>query len=87
MVSWQLGEYEGEAGEDSVKSFCDIVFSIVHGDFCTYSIIDENKEHRIGRVRLTTPFGEYTPAAREVVSLELIQDVVRKYYESEEKPK
>lgn len=50
-------------------------------DFRTYSVINENKKYLTDRVRLTTPYGEYTPTAREVVSLELIETIVREYYE------
>lgn len=56
--------------------------NLPNGDFRTYSIIDEKKEHLTDRVRLMTPFGEYTPTAREVVSLDLIREVVREYYEN-----
>lgn len=56
--------------------------NLPNGDIRTYSIIDRKKEHQTERVRLITPFGEYTPTAREVITLELIQDIVWKYYEN-----
>lgn len=60
----------------------EIRVNLPNGDFRTYSVIDRKKEHLTGRICLTTPFGEYTPPEREVVSLELIQNVVRQYYEN-----
>lgn len=51
------------------------------GDFHTYSIIDKDKEQLTKRIRLTTPYGQFTPTEREVVSLELVKTVARAYYE------
>lgn len=52
------------------------------GDFRTYSVIDRNKEMLAERVLLDTPYGQFTPAEREVLSLEMIKTVVRRYYEN-----
>lgn len=52
-------------------------------DFRTYSIIDRSKEHLTGRIRFQTPYGEFTPEEREVVSLEILRTVVREYYANE----
>lgn len=60
----------------------EIRINLEDGDFRTFSIIDKDKEHLVERVKLTTPYGQYTPTQREVVSLELIKSVVRKYYEN-----
>jgi len=56
--------------------------NLVDGDFRTYSIIDKDRESLVDRIKLKTPYGEFTPTQREVVSLELIKSVVRKYYEN-----
>ena len=59
----------------------EVRFNLPDGDFRTYSIIDQDKEHLTQRIQLTTPYGRYTPTEREVVSLELVKMVARKYYE------
>ena len=46
-----------------------------------YSIIDKEKEQQMERIRLSTPYGQFTPTEREVVSLGLVQTVVKAYYE------
>ncbi len=51
------------------------------GDFRTYSIIGRDREHLTRRIQLTTPYGKFTPAEREVVSLETVKMVARAYYE------
>ncbi len=50
------------------------------GDFHTYSIIDKNKKNLTNRIVLSTPYGQYTPLERDVVSLEQIKETVEKYY-------
>lgn len=60
----------------------EIRVNLENGDFRTYSVIDKDKEHMVERIKLITPYGQYTPTRREVVSLELIKAVVRKYYEN-----
>nr|MDE7479182.1 hypothetical protein [Lachnospiraceae bacterium] len=51
-----------------------------NGDFRTYSVINKEKELLTKRVKLQTPYGEFTPQEREIVSLERIRSVVREYY-------
>lgn len=60
----------------------EIRINLEDGDFRTFSIIDKDKENLVDGVKLTTPYGQYTPTQREVVSLELIKSVVREYYEN-----
>lgn len=55
--------------------------NLADGDFRTYSIINKDKEQRMERIQLTTPYGQFTPTEREVISLELVKTVVKKYYE------
>lgn len=55
--------------------------NLPNGDFQTYSIIDKEKEQQMERIRLSTPYGQFTPTEREVVPLGLVQTVVRAYYE------
>ncbi|MDE6619566.1 MAG: hypothetical protein K2K74_03570 [Lachnospiraceae bacterium] len=54
--------------------------NLPNGDFRTYSVIDKAKKHLTNRVRLQTPYGEFTPQERDVVPLALIRTVVREYY-------
>lgn len=51
-------------------------------DFRVYSIIDKAKEDLTERVRISTPYGNFTPTDREVVSLEIIRNTVKSYYEN-----
>ena len=60
---------------------CEVRVNLPDGDFHTYSVIDKAKEQQTRRVQLTTPYGQFTPAEREVVSLEVVNMVVRAYYE------
>ena len=60
---------------------CEVRVNLPDGDFHTYSVIDKAKEQLTRRVQLTTPYGQFTPAEREVVSLEVVNMVVRAYYE------
>ena len=60
----------------------EIRINLKDNDFRTYSVINKDKEYLTERISLTTPYGQFTPTAREVVSLELIKTVVRKYYEN-----
>lgn len=55
---------------------------IENDDFRFFSIIDKQKEHLTQRVELVTPYGKFTPSNREIVSLEMIRYVVKKYYEN-----
>lgn len=52
------------------------------GDFRTHQIINKEKEHLTQRIKFRTPYGEYTPQERMIVSLATIRMVVRKYYEN-----
>lgn len=52
------------------------------GDYHTYALIDPEKMQQTERISLTTPYGQFTPTGREVLSLELLKKVVRKYYEN-----
>lgn len=60
----------------------EIRINLQKGDFRTYSIIDGNKEQLVNRVRLITPYGQFTPTEREVISFEMVKKVVKKYYEN-----
>jgi len=59
----------------------EVRINLENGDFRTYAMIDENKEQLLERVSLTTPFGDFTPTIREIISLERIRENVKKYYE------
>ena len=52
------------------------------GDYHTYSFVDPEKMQREERISLVTPYGRFTPTRREVLTLELLQSVVLKYYEN-----
>lgn len=52
------------------------------GDYHTYSFVDPEKMQRTERISLETPYGRFTPTGREVLTLELLRDVVRQYYEN-----
>lgn len=52
------------------------------GDYHTYSFVDPEKMQQTQRISLETPYGRFTPTGREVLTLELLRDVVRKYYEN-----
>jgi hypothetical protein len=56
--------------------------NLQNNDFRTYSIINRDKEHLVEKVQFTTPFGQFTPREREVISLELVKTVIKKYYEN-----
>lgn len=56
--------------------------NLANGDFRTYSLIDKQKENLTNRVVLSTPYGQYTPLERDVVSLEQIKEAVAKYYKT-----
>lgn len=49
-------------------------------DFRTFSFINKEKENALERVVLETPYGNFTPLEREVVSYEQIKKLVRNYY-------
>lgn len=52
------------------------------GDFRTYSFITKEKEQQTKRIQLVTPYGQFTPMEREVLSLKLLKTIVKKYYEN-----
>lgn len=56
--------------------------NLPHGDFRMYSFTDAEKQNQTDRIQLVTPFGQYTPTEQEVLSLELLETVVREYYEN-----
>lgn len=56
--------------------------NLENNDFHTYSIINKDKEFLVERIPFATPYGEFTPMEQEVISLELVHTVIRKYYEN-----
>lgn len=60
----------------------EIRVNLPDNDFRVYSIIDKDKEHLSERVSITTPYGKFTPTEREIVSLDIIRDTVKSYYEN-----
>lgn len=60
----------------------EIRVNLKNDDFRTYSIINKENEKFTQRVQLTTPYGQFTPTKREVLSLSMVQEVIRKYYEN-----
>lgn len=51
------------------------------GDYHTYSFVDPEKMQQVERIQLVTPYGQFTPTGREVLTLKLLKAVVLKYYE------
>lgn len=60
----------------------EIRVNLANKDFRTYAIVNQEKAQLLERVQLTTPYGQFNPREREVVSLELIKTVTKKYYEN-----
>lgn len=54
------------------------------GDFRTYELVNQEKNHLTQVVRFETPYGVYRPQERYIVSLEMIRQIVRAYYGNEE---
>ena len=52
------------------------------GDYHTYSFVDPEKMQQTERISLETPYGQFTPTGREVLTLELLKKVVTNYYEN-----
>lgn len=52
------------------------------GDYHTYSFVDPEKMQQTERISLETPYGQFTPTGREVLTLELLKKVVANYYEN-----
>ena len=51
-------------------------------DFCCYSLINSDKKDKLERVKFSTPYGDFTPMERDIVSLELITAAVKEYYKN-----
>lgn len=51
-------------------------------EFCVYAFINREKALCGKRITLSTPFGDFTPEEREVVSFDVICRIVQKYYEN-----
>lgn len=51
-----------------------------NSDFKTFSFINPDKENALNRVTLVTPFGQYTPTEREIISYTQLCNVVENYY-------
>lgn len=60
----------------------EIRVNLPDNDFRVYSIIDKAKEDLTERISISTPYGNFTPTDREVVSLEIIRGTVKSYYEN-----
>ncbi len=56
--------------------------NLPNGDYHTYSFVDPGKMQQTERVSLETPYGQFTPTGREVLTLALLRNVVLKYYEN-----
>lgn len=54
------------------------------GDFRTYELVNQEKNHLTQVVRFETPYGVYRPQEWYIVSLEMIRQIVRAYYGNEE---
>lgn len=52
------------------------------GDYHTYSFVDPAKMQQVERIQLVTPYGQFTPTGREVLTLEQLKAIVGKYYEN-----
>lgn len=51
-------------------------------DFCSYSLINSDKKDKLKRVQFSTPYGDFTPTEREIISLDIITNAVREYYKN-----
>lgn len=60
----------------------EIRFNLGAGDFRTYSLIDSGKANLTERISLITPYGQFTPTAREVISFNMLKTAVEAYYNS-----
>lgn len=54
--------------------------NLANNVFRTFSFINKEKENVLERTVLETPFGNFTPMERDVISLEQIKDIVQNYY-------
>ncbi|MBQ8823405.1 MAG: hypothetical protein IJZ82_12240 [Lachnospiraceae bacterium] len=50
------------------------------GDFRTFSFINPEKENALSRISLETPYGQYTPMERDVISFSQLRAVIENYY-------
>lgn len=62
------------------RFIAEVRVNLPDNDFRVFSIINKEKEHLTQRITLTTPYGQFTPTEREVISLDSIQSAVRSYY-------
>lgn len=60
----------------------EIRINLAGGDFRTYSLIDAEKANLTERISLTTPYGQFTPTEREVISFNMLKATVEAYYNS-----
>lgn len=51
-----------------------------NGDFRTFSFINSKNENALNRITMVTPYGQYTPMERDVISFEQLRSVVENYY-------
>lgn len=51
-------------------------------DFCSYSLINSDKKDKLERVQFSTPYGDFTPMERDIVSLEFVRMAVKEYYKN-----
>lgn len=54
-------------------------FNLKNGDFRTYSLIDPVKRSCTQRVKLTTPYGSFTPMERDIVTLQAVLRAAEQY--------
>lgn len=60
----------------------EIRINLADGDFRTYSLIAAEKANLTERISLITPYGQFTPTAREVISFQMLEAIVEAYYNS-----
>lgn len=60
----------------------EIRINLASDDFRTYSLIDTDKANLTERISLVTPYGQFTPTAREVISFNMLKAAVEAYYNS-----
>lgn len=60
----------------------EIRINLAEGDFRTYSLIDAEKANLTERISLITPYGQFTPTEREVISFNMLKAAVEAYYNS-----
>lgn len=60
----------------------EIRINLAEGDFRTYSLIDAEKANLTERISLITPYGQFTPTEREVISFNMLKAAAEAYYNS-----